>query len=127
MSGKHSSSSYFTPPADHIFGRTPSNRFWFCAFSLGGHIPLFVTQRVVVQGKTDAIPVSTGCCLAVLVGCMSRSTSTLYLASENPSAVASEWMNYDEWGGNVTDELFINVPDYYLVGMSGPFLSLLAA
>jgi hypothetical protein len=32
-------------------------------------------------------------------------------------------MIYDEWGGNVTDELFINVPDYYLVGISGPFLS----
>jgi len=121
MSIQRPSSSYFTKPADPIFGRTPGNRFLFCAFSLCGHSP-FLYSAVVVQRNTDATPVSTGCCLAVLVGCMSSSTSILYMVLENPGAVADKWMNLAGWGGNLTVDSV--VPNYYLVGISGTFCCL---
>jgi hypothetical protein len=43
------------------------------------------------------------------------------MASENPKAVANEWMNVVGSGSNVPAELFINVPNYYRVGISGEF------
>jgi hypothetical protein len=39
-SSRRSSNSHFAAPASRLFGRTPSNLFWFCAFSLGVHCPL---------------------------------------------------------------------------------------
>lgn len=46
-SSGRSSNSQFALPADPIFGRTPANRFWFCAFSLGAHWPPLLYSTVV--------------------------------------------------------------------------------